>query len=124
TNRLRETDLVVFPSAWPEPFGLVGPEAGHLGIPVAGFAVGGVPGWLVDGVNGYLAPADPPSAAGLAVAITSCLCDAATYQRLRRGAVEMAGRFSRGNHLEELLAVFESLVQSPRPDDAREPLER
>jgi glycosyltransferase involved in cell wall biosynthesis len=107
---LGAADVVVFPSAWPEPFGLVGPEAGHLGIPVAAFAVGGVRGWLVDGVNGYLAPGSPPTADGLAAAIAACLRDEETYARLRRGAFEMAGRFSRGNHLEELLAVFQRVL--------------
>lgn len=107
---LGEADVVVFPSAWPEPFGLVGPEAGHLGVPVAAFAVGGVRGWLVDGVNGYLAPGNPPTAEGLAAAIAACLRDERTYQRLRLGAVEMAQRFGRGNHLQELLVVFERVL--------------
>jgi glycosyltransferase involved in cell wall biosynthesis len=112
--QLAAADVVVFPSAWPEPFGLVGPEAGHLGIPVAAFNVGGVRGWLVDGVNGYLAPGDPPSAEGLAAAIANCLRDERTYQRLCRGAIEMAARFSRGNHLQELLAVFERVLAEHR----------
>ncbi len=115
TDRLKRTALVVFPSAWPEPFGLVGPEAGRLGIPVAAFAVGGVPGWLVDDVNGYLAPADPPTAAGLAVAISQCLRDRDTYARLKRGALELSLRFDRGDHLRELLGVFDHVLQSRIP---------
>ncbi|MBI3759023.1 MAG: glycosyltransferase family 4 protein, partial [Deltaproteobacteria bacterium] len=49
------SDLLVVPSLWPEPFGMVGPEAGMRGLPAAAFAVGGVPEWLTDGVNGALA---------------------------------------------------------------------
>jgi glycosyltransferase involved in cell wall biosynthesis len=113
-QRLRQTHVVAFPSAWPEPFGLVGPEAGKLGIPVAAFAVGGVRGWLVDSVNGFLAPGDPPTPQGLAAALVSCLRDEQTYDRLRRGAVEMAARFSRGDHLGELLAIFERVVALDR----------
>jgi glycosyltransferase involved in cell wall biosynthesis len=109
TDRLRRTDLVVFPSVWPEPFGLVGPEAGNMGIPVAAFAVGGVTGWLVDDVNGRLAPGDPPTAQGLANAIAGCLRDEQTYNRLKRGAFEMAARFNRSSHLEELVRVFEQV---------------
>jgi glycosyltransferase involved in cell wall biosynthesis len=30
---MRESDLLVVPSTWPEPFGLVGPEAGSHGLP-------------------------------------------------------------------------------------------
>jgi len=105
-ERMMTTDVVVFPSVWPEPFGLVGPEAGHLGVPVAAFDVGGVKSWMVDGVNGVLAPGDPPTAGGLAVAIAACVRDEPKYRRLCKGAVEMAERFSRGNHLEELMKVF------------------
>lgn len=61
---------------------------------------------MVDGVNGVLAPGDPPTAGGLAVAIAACVRDEPKYRRLCKGAVEMAERFSRGNHLEELMKVF------------------
>lgn len=107
---LDRTDLIVFPSVWPEPFGLVGPEAGRRGIPVAAFAVGGVRDWLIDGVNGYLAPGDPPTAAGLAHAIVECLRNPTVHERLSRGAVEMAGRFNRESHLDELMAVFAAAI--------------
>jgi glycosyltransferase involved in cell wall biosynthesis len=89
---------------------LVGPEAGNMGIPVAAFAVGGVTGWLVDDVNGRLAPGDPPTAEGLANAIAACLRDEQTYNRLKRGAFEMAARFNRSSHLEELMRVFDEVT--------------
>ena len=87
-----ESDLLVMPSLWPEPFGRAGLEAGLHRLPVAGFAVGAIPEWLSDGVNGYLAPGDPPSADGLAGAIVRCLRDSAEYARLRKGALEVARR--------------------------------
>ena len=98
--------LLVMPSLWPEPFGLVGPEFGLKGIPAAAFAVGGVPEWLNDGINGCLAPGNPPTARGLAAAITRCLHDSDEYARLRRGAVALARRFSLARHLETLIAIF------------------
>ena len=52
----RETDVVVFPSIWPEPHGKSGPEAFAYGRPVVGFDSGGVREWLKDGFNGYLVP--------------------------------------------------------------------
>ena len=106
----RECDLLVFPSVWPEPFGLAGPEAGLHGIPVAAFNVGGVPEWLVDGVNGYLAPGDPPTAQGLARAIIKCLSDEETHRGLRRGAVKTAEQFSLDNHLNALTKVFDRIA--------------
>jgi glycosyltransferase involved in cell wall biosynthesis len=116
---LDECDLMVVPSLWPEPFGLVGPEAGLKGVPVAAFAVGGIGDWLTDGVNGYLAAGDPPTSAGLGEAIVKCLRDPLVHARLRRGAVTMAKRFNIKNHLTALMEVFESVVsgtQSSIPD--------
>ncbi len=49
-----KADVVVFPSLWQEPFGLVGIEAMARGKPVVGFNVGGVGEWLKDGHNGIL----------------------------------------------------------------------
>ena len=70
---LLETDLLVLPSVWPEPFGSIGPEAAGHGVPAAAFDVGGVSQWLRDGVTGHLALADPPSVDGLAKAVIRCL---------------------------------------------------
>jgi glycosyltransferase involved in cell wall biosynthesis len=103
---IAQADLLVVPSVWPEPFGLVGPEAGLHGVPAAAFAVGGIPDWLEHGRNGFLAPGDPPTADGLANAIVECLRDPAVYARLRTGAVALARRFSLENHLAGLEAAF------------------
>jgi glycosyltransferase involved in cell wall biosynthesis len=105
--------LLAVPSLWPEPFGLVGMEAGRAGVPVAAFAVGGIPDWLTDGVNGALAPGDPPTAAGLAGAVARCLSDAEHYSALCRGARHRAETFTMTWHLtalEELLG--QALSQS------------
>jgi glycosyltransferase involved in cell wall biosynthesis len=101
-----DSDLLVIPSTWPEPFGLAGPEAGLRGLPAAAFAVGGIPDWLSDGVNGHLAPGDPPSAAGLARAIVECVGDPAELARLRNRAQELASRFDLDAHLNALLAIL------------------
>ena len=108
--QIRSSRLLVVPSIWPEPFGLVGIAAARYGVPAAAFAVGGIPQWLCDGVNGHLAPADPPTAAGLADAVAGCLRDPQHYAALSRGAREMATRFTMECHLPELMAVFEGVV--------------
>ena len=105
------SDLLVFPSVWPEPFGRIGREVGLMRLPAAAFAVGGNGEWLIDGVNGYLAPADPPSAAKLAAAIAKCLRDSATHSRLRDGALRIARRFSLDNHLEQLSTLFAAVAR-------------
>src|SRR5438093_1202039 len=99
-NGLPETDLVVVPSLWTEPFGRIGPEAGLRGVPVAAFEVGGVTDWLISGVNGYLAPGNPPTAGGLAGAIGNCLKDPKIYRELSAGAVTVASQFNLEHHLE------------------------
>ena len=103
-----DSDLLVVPSTWPEPFGLVGPEAGLHGLPAAAFAVGGIPEWLSDGVNGRLAPGDPPSAAGLARAIVECVREPAELARLKDGARERARHCDLEAHIDALLAIFAS----------------
>jgi glycosyltransferase involved in cell wall biosynthesis len=90
---LSDSDLLMIPSLWPEPFGLVGREAGLHGVPSIAFAVGGIPDWLVDDVNGCLASGDPPSVDGLVAATNRAVRDLATYRRLSRGAA----RYSRAS---------------------------
>lgn len=97
-------DVFVMPSIWPEPFGLVGLE---LGLPVAAFHVGGIPDWLTDGQNGYLAPADPPTPAGLRFAIRACLSDPG----LRQSAVARANEFTLARHMAELMPILESAAR-------------
>lgn len=103
---MREADLLVVPSLWPEPFGLVGIEAGSVGLPAAGFASGGITDWLVSGQTGELAPTDPPSEQGLADAIVRALSDPDHYQRLSRGALELSRRFTLAGHVADLEVVL------------------
>jgi glycosyltransferase involved in cell wall biosynthesis len=112
---LAETHLLVVPSLWPEPYGLVGVEAGRHGVPAAAYAVGGIPDWLNDGVNGVLAPGKPPTVHGLARAVTACLEDPARYQQLRIGAARLASDNLFERHIEALLRVFDDAVQADSP---------
>jgi len=49
-----EADLLIVPSRWQEPFGLIGIESFSRGVPVVGFDVGGISEWLHHEENGYL----------------------------------------------------------------------
>lgn len=105
-------DLFVMPSLWPEPFGLLGLEAGKHGVPVAAFAVGGIPEWLKEGINGHLASGSPPTSDGLSEVIIKCLESPLTHTSLRRGALEVARQFSLAQHLSVILNVFEEVTNA------------
>ncbi len=89
-SRLRallvESTLVVVPSVWEEPLGLVVLEAMACGVPVVASAVGGIPEMLRDGVDGVLVP--PGDARLLGAAIARLFADEALLAELRRNVRE------------------------------------
>jgi glycosyltransferase involved in cell wall biosynthesis len=113
TVLMREADVLAVPSVCPETFGLVGVEAGCVGLPAVGFAVGGIPDWLIPGTSGELAPGDPPTAQGLAAAIRRVLADRDYLRRLSVGAWETAHNFSRDQHVASVEAVLAHVAGKP-----------
>lgn len=110
---IAETDLLAVPSLWPEPFGMVGVEAGRLGVPSVGYAVGGIPDWLIPGETGELAPGDPPTVEGLAEALLRAFADPNRHQRMRAGAWEFSRRFSLKRHVEQLESILSDRPAAP-----------
>jgi glycosyltransferase involved in cell wall biosynthesis len=78
---LQSADLLVVPSLWPEPYGLVGPEAAAAGVPALAFDVGGIREWLTDGVHGRLVPVTGDPAGSLARGLDDSLSDVARLAR-------------------------------------------
>lgn len=101
-NLMRQADLLAVPSLWPEPFGMVGVEAGCLGLPAVGFASGGIPDWLISGETGELAPSNPPTVDGLSEAIARAFASPEHHARLCLGAWKLAQRFTLEKHLAQL----------------------
>jgi glycosyltransferase involved in cell wall biosynthesis len=98
--------VVVIPSRWPEPFGIVGIEALAHSRPVIAFDVGGVTEWLEEGVGGWLVP--PGDVAALAGRIDRTLAHADEAARIARlGRDRVAREFSPAPHLVKLLQVYE-----------------
>jgi glycosyltransferase involved in cell wall biosynthesis len=112
TGWFARADLLVVPSLWPEPFGLVGPEAGLYGLPAAAFPVGGIPEWLADGENGHLATGGENGASQLAEAIARCLSDPRHHAALREGAWRLARRFDLAHHVTALVEVLETAASA------------
>jgi glycosyltransferase involved in cell wall biosynthesis len=100
TALMRGADILVIPSVTPETFGLIGIEAGCVGLPAVAFAVGGIPDWLRPGKSGELAPGDPPTAIGLCEAMERALADPGRLRNLSVGAWETSREFTPARHLD------------------------
>jgi glycosyltransferase involved in cell wall biosynthesis len=98
TALLRGSSVVVVPSLWPEPFGLVGLEAGVHGVPAVAFDAGGIREWLRDGVNGSLVR-ERGSAEALGAAIALLLSDRQQLARCGAGALTVARELSIDAHV-------------------------
>jgi glycosyltransferase involved in cell wall biosynthesis len=102
---LARASVVAIPSIWPEPFGLVGLEAGHAGVPAVAFDVGGISDWLTHDVNGLLVDSRGGPIA-LGDALRTVLADPSLRARLSDGARATARRLSADAHVAALEAVF------------------
>ncbi|HLY99236.1 MAG TPA: glycosyltransferase family 4 protein [Candidatus Angelobacter sp.] len=105
-----ESDLLIVPSLWPEPCGVVGVEAGLYGVPTVAFRVGGIPDWLHAGENGFLAHGDPPTAAGLAEAVVRAL-DPKIHPDLCQGARTLAQSWTLQWHCDEFDLLVEKVIK-------------
>jgi glycosyltransferase involved in cell wall biosynthesis len=106
-RELAEASVVVMPSVWPEPFGLVGIEALSAGRPVVASGTGGVGDWLEDGVSGLcVKPGDPHA---LAKALDSLLADPRRQAEMgAAGKRVVARRFSRERHAAAMLEAYQA----------------
>jgi glycosyltransferase involved in cell wall biosynthesis len=106
-QQLADASVVVVPSLWPEPFGLVGIEALAAGRPVVASATGGIGDWLQDGVSGMSVP--PGDAALLAAALNELLADPARQAEMGlAGRDAVRERFSAERHATVLMEAYEA----------------
>ncbi len=85
-----QADIVVVPSRWQEPFGLVGLEAFAHKKPVVAFANGGIPQWLKHKVNGLLVR--PGDYAKFAIALKTLLNDKELRLKYGKAGYQMVER--------------------------------
>lgn len=97
---------LLFPIAWPEPFGLVMIEAMACGTPVIAFPCGSVPEVIDHGLTGFIVPDE-------ANAVTAI----ANIDRLDRRQVrrQFDRRFTARRMAEDYLSVYEELCVERRP---------
>jgi glycosyltransferase involved in cell wall biosynthesis len=97
--------LVVIPSLWPEPFGLVGIEALAAGRPAVASSTGGIVDWLEHGVSGLCVP--PGDELALARALNELLADPGMQQTMgAAGRRAVAERFSPETHVTALVKGY------------------
>jgi glycogen(starch) synthase len=100
--RYRDADVVLFPSEWEEPFGLVPVEGMACGTPVAATGTGGSREFLRDGFNCVLfRPGDPQS---LAAAVGRLRDDPALREKVVRGGLHTAAELD----VDRLADTFEA----------------
>jgi len=112
---LRDSDVLVVPSLWPEPFGIVGIEAASVGVPAVGYGAGGIVDWLRPGHSGEQADSDGFRLRPLAAALERALGNAEHHRRLQLGAWEMAFEYGSEQHfsrLEKLLVDAQAREQN------------
>jgi glycosyltransferase involved in cell wall biosynthesis len=92
---IASSDVVVFPSRWPEGFGLVVAEAMAIGTPVVATALGGTAELVEDGVTGLRIPPDDPER--MALAIVQLLINEDRARRMVTAARARIADLSRGD---------------------------
>ncbi len=97
--------MLVVPSIWPEPFGIIGLEAMAWAKPVVAFDSGGISTWLRDGQNGFLVPRLDVSV--MAKKIAQLLTDPTLATKLgQRGREIVRSEFTVARHVKVLEEVF------------------
>lgn len=106
---MKKSYCLLFPSIYPEAFGLVGIEAAMHSKPVIAFNVGGVSTWLKDNFNGYLL--DEVSAPALYSAIQKMIDNPEQYQLMSKNAWELASSyFTPKRHVGKLLEIYNKCI--------------
>lgn len=109
-RRYRQADVVVFPSEWPEPFGVVPLEAMACAVPVVATGTGGSGEFLEDGVNCVLFP--PGDAEALAAAVRRMAEDGELRSRIVDGGRQTAMAMNMDRYAEELECLHAAAIGS------------
>ncbi|HZP85519.1 MAG TPA: glycosyltransferase, partial [Burkholderiales bacterium] len=103
-NVYHSADVVVVPSRWQEPLGLICLEAGACRKPVVATRVGGIPEIIEDGVNGHLVAAEDVDA--LTSRVEALVADTAARKRMgEAGRARVEDHFATGP-----IRAFEALL--------------
>jgi len=102
-------DIVVVPSVFEEPFGIVQCEAMAAGRPVVSSDVGGIPEVIADGETGFLTP--PADVEGLARAISLLASDRELRERFGEAGRQRASMFEWKRAANDTIAIYRQILQ-------------
>jgi glycosyltransferase involved in cell wall biosynthesis len=109
---LAEIDVLVAPSLWSEPFGLVLCEAMSCGVPVVASAVGGIPEIVEHGRCGFLfRPGDRDA---LRNYLMQMIDDRQLHQKLSAYCRSKASTYDFGHTVNDYLRVYDDLQAGAR----------
>jgi glycosyltransferase involved in cell wall biosynthesis len=112
-----DASVLAVSSLWPEPFGMVGPEAMRYGLPVVAFDSGGIREWLKDGENGFLVPWNDTNS--FAARIEELLKDKQLARTMGlRGRTRVNGEYEASQQVARLEELFEQVVQEAEDNKA------
>ena len=107
---LAASDVLVLPSATPEPFGRTVVEAMAAGVPVVATAAGGPLDTVADGDSGWLVPPNDPEA--LAAKVNELLSDPGRARAMgEHGRQRAHALFSLDRLVRDMTAVFEEVAR-------------
>jgi glycosyltransferase involved in cell wall biosynthesis len=107
-NIYASSDVVVVPSQWDEPFGLVNIEAGAAGKPVVATRVGGIPEIIDHGVNGFLV--EPDDVKGLCEHVSTLIDNEQLRFEMGKRGREIVERKFTYKPIEDLQRLYDSLT--------------
>lgn len=100
--------LLVIPSIWPEPFGMVGLEALACGKPVVAFDVGGIADWLKNDKAGFLVKRG--NIDELSQRVRQLLTEESLAMKMgEAGRLLVQEKFTLERHLHQLLRIFQEI---------------
>lgn len=105
----KNANIIIVPSLWLEPFGLIGPEAMSAGRPVIASRVGGIPEWLDDGKTGFLV--DPGNSKQISEKAIQLLSDRKLSQQMGKNALKKSEQFSIEKHVGKIEKVYLNTIK-------------
>lgn len=111
---LRDTDVFVLSSVWPENQPVTILEALASGTPVISSRIGGIPELIRDGENGFLVP--PADAAALAASMERFVRNPSLLESMGRAAMASVAGMTVDNSVERVLAAYDEQDQPVSPD--------